>query len=281
MDYDDFLRHICPMLDLNWRKYRRRAARRGVQARIRELGLPGYAAYLDVLIADSAEARALPDRMLVTVSRFFRERDRWRILSERVLPVLACEAQRAGPSGIGAGFPGKDAQALVKAWSVGACGGEEPYTLSMVWLSWEAGGRQDAAVDILATDIDPDSLERARTADYQGSSLREVPSAARDRWFRQIGPDSWHVTEAARRPVRFWRHHLLDDLPPPASDLILCRYLAFTYFIGDRRRRAVERLAAASRPGGALMVGAKEDPGGSLEGLFQPWPEAPGVYRRL
>ena len=110
--------------------------------------------------------------------------------------------------------------------------------------------------------------------------LREVPAGLRERWFEHIGPDVWRLSEEVRQTVRFRRDHLLDDPPPRERDLVLCRYLAFTYFTARRRRLAVERLATALREGGALVLGAKEDPGSSLDGFFEPWPDAPGVYRR-
>lgn len=72
----------------------------------------------------------------------------------------------------------------------------------------------------------------------------------------------------------------MTDPPPPDIDLLLCRYLVFTYYERERRRRAVERLHQALRPGGALMIGAKERlDAGALE-LLDPWPGVEGVYRK-
>jgi chemotaxis protein methyltransferase CheR len=38
MRFDDFLQEACPPLDLEWRKYRRRAARHRVNARLAGIG---------------------------------------------------------------------------------------------------------------------------------------------------------------------------------------------------------------------------------------------------
>ena len=118
MDFDDFLRAVCPSLDLQWRKYRRRAARYRVLGRIRELGLEDFPSYLKYLENHPEESDTLADRMLVTVSRFFRDRACWLRLADEVLrPGLAAGG---GP---------------YRAWSTGCCGGEEPYTLGMLWRS--------------------------------------------------------------------------------------------------------------------------------------------------
>jgi chemotaxis protein methyltransferase CheR len=55
LEYDAFLKEACPPLDLAWRKYRRRAARRRVRDRMRELGLVDYRAYLDILRKNGEE----------------------------------------------------------------------------------------------------------------------------------------------------------------------------------------------------------------------------------
>ncbi len=91
MRFDQFLKEACPPLDLEWRKYRRRAARHRVEERMAELGLPDYAAYLEWLRCDTVEAAGLAERMRITVSRFFREHGRWESLRQTVLPRILLE----------------------------------------------------------------------------------------------------------------------------------------------------------------------------------------------
>lgn len=258
MTFDDFLKAAAPPLDLAWRKYRRRAARHRVEARLRELGLDGFAGYLERLQADPREAAELADRMRVTVSRFFRERRTWESLTEEVMPALL----RTKP-------PGKPS----RLWSVGCCGGEEPYTMALLWREHFA----PQPVDILATDIDSASLQRARAATYLESSLREVPAALRQRYFRPYD-HRWRLEEAVSRMVRFAVHNIMVDPLPAGYDLICCRYLVFTYYQGERRRAAARRLWLTLRPGGALLVGRREHLGTAAE-LFSPWPGIPGVFR--
>ncbi|GAB4264677.1 MAG: hypothetical protein Kow0092_16520 [Deferrisomatales bacterium] len=263
MDYDAFLRAACPALDLQWRKYRRRSARRRVQARIAELGLTGFEAYLERLASDPEEARRFPDRARVTVSRFFRERDRWEALFARVVPQLVAARGEEGP---------------FRVWSAGCCNGEEPYTFAILWAERIAPAHPRMALEVIATDIDPEVLARARAGRYPEGALREVPVDLRRRWFSRRGRE-WAIHPRVARPVAFRVHHLLDD-PPPRADLALCRYLAFTYYRGARRQAAARRLWEALPPGGALVIGRKEGLGPAEERWFEPWPGAPGVFRR-
>jgi chemotaxis methyl-accepting protein methylase len=262
--FDAFLQQACPPLDLAWRKYRRRSARRQVDERMRTLGLHTYAAYLERLRADPAEAAGLADLMHVTVSRFVRDRQRWPPLAERVIPELI----RARPPG-----------GRVRAWSVGCCNGEEPYSLAILWLEQVRPGWPETRLEVIATDIDEAALERARRGVYAAGSLRELGPELRERWFNRRG-GIWRVDDRVRRHVVFEQSNLMNDPPPRDVDLVLCRYLVFTYYEGERRRRAVERLGEALRPGGALMIGAKEYLDAAALECFDSWPGVEGVYRK-
>jgi chemotaxis protein methyltransferase CheR len=261
--FDRFLQEACPPLDLEWRKYRRRAARHRIEARLKELALPDFAAYLERLRRDPVEAAGLAERMAVTVSRFYRERERWEILRQKVLPGILEKMGTKEP---------------LRLWSAGCCGGEEPYTLALLWLANFHRGQPDRPVEILGTDADAPSLERARRALYRAGSLREVPPEIRQRYFRRE-KDQWLLEGPVRAMVDFVERDLMDDSPSDPFDLVCCRYLAFTYYRGRRLLEAARRLRGALRPGGALMIGRKEELGAAAE-LFEPWPGAVGVFRR-
>lgn len=260
--FDDFLKQACPPLDLQWRKYRRRAARHGVSARMAELRLGDYEQYLDRLHRDPEEAESLPTHMRITVTRFFRESQRWEVLGEKVLPELL----------------ERTPDAPVKAWCVGCCGGEEPYTLALLWLSELQQSYPGRRLEILATDIDNASLKRAQLALYTRGCLREVPPKILQKWFRQQG-GLQGLDDRLRQRIAFRRHDFMADPPPKHCDLVLARYLPFTYYRGERLHLAARRLWQALRPGGALMIGRKETLGAEAEGFFTPWPQAAGIYR--
>jgi len=264
MDYDHFLREVCPRLDLRWRKYRRRSARRRVESRFRELGLAGFEEYCELLKRNATETAGLADGMRVTVSRFFRERGQWDLLLDRVLPGVLASGEPDRP---------------FRVWSAGCCGGEEPYTLAILWLEQVSSPSHGRTLDILASDIDPDSLERASFAVYDPGTLREVPAPIRDRWFVREGP-GWRLGSQPKNMVRFVRHNLIEDPPPEGMDLVLCRYLAFTYYGGERRHRAAHRIWTALRPQGALMIGRKEGLGPRELELFGRWVGAEGFFRK-
>lgn len=265
MTYDQFLREACPGLELNWRKYRRRSARRRVEGRMAELGIEDFGSYLSQLRDDPEEALGLPDLMRVTVSRFLREKKAWDELASVALPsVLA----------------GKPAGDTLRAWSAGCCGGEEPYSLALLWLGGLGEHYPDIRLDILATDIDDAALDRAGEGKYARGSLAEVPAAAIERWFRRHD-GLWSVDDSVRRLVRFERHNLMAGPLPDGIDLVLCRYLAFTYYSGGRLLSAAERIHRTLNPGGLLMLGLRESLPMAARGLFVPVHGTGCIFRRV
>ena len=264
MTFDRFLQEAALLEGLAWRKYRRRSARHGVELRIKELGLDGFDAYLDLLRSDPEETSRLADLMRVTISRFFREQEEWRTLADKVLPALLAGKTDAEPC---------------QAWSAGCCGGEEPYTLAMVWLENIAALHPGSALEIIASDIDEASLERAGAARYHSSSLREVPPDTRARFFRQER-GLWSLAGAVKGLVRLERRNVMSGPLPSGMDLVLCRYLAFTYYRGERLLAATARLWEALRPGGVLMVGKKERLCGPESAYFEKMQGSDGFYRR-
>jgi chemotaxis protein methyltransferase CheR len=241
VDFDRFLQKICPLLDLEWRKYRRRSARHRIEVRIKELGLNDYDSYLKRLEAEPSEAAGITDLMRVTVSRFFRDRTCW--------------------------------------ISAGSCGGEEPYSVALMWLEYLQPLFPGHTINILATDIDKASLERARKGIYRDGSIREIPSEILMRWFSR-GNGLWRLDGRVKGLVRFEETNLMSEEPPSGMDLVLCRYLVFTYYLGKRRSEAAKRLWDALRPGGALMIGKKEALDFSSQQLFKQWLDVECIFRK-
>jgi chemotaxis protein methyltransferase CheR len=89
--------------------------------------------------------------------------------------------------------------------------------------------------------------------------------------------DDGCLRTAYREPVEFRRQDLRTAAPTGPFDLVLCRNIVFTYFAERLQAEIGHRLARSLWPGGALVVGAHEEP--ALDEL-EPWPQARGVWRR-
>ena len=265
MDFDEFLKTIGPDLDLVWRKYRRKSARKKVIQRIHLLGLKGYGDYLAYLRTHPEEAEDIAHTMAVTVSRFFREKTCWEQLITKILPVLI--QQRTNTR--------------IRIVSAGCCGGEEPYTMALIWKEYFEKTFPEVTPAILGIDLDDTSLLRASKAIYHQRSLREVPPELIRKWCIPEKGNMFRIKSEITSMVRFAKKTLFNHPLPKDQDLILCRYCFFTYFKGDRRLQAAQAIGRALRPGGILMIGQKDLLSRTEQQLFTPWPKTNCFFRKV
>lgn len=265
-DCTAFLQWALPQVELRWpgfRRVRRQVCRR-LKARLRELGLDGFAAYSARLEADPSEWRVLDQACRITISRFFRDRGVFEVLRRQVLPEIAETARRERRG--------------ARAWSAGCASGEEPYTLKILWDLEIAPAVPGVPLSIVASDVDEVMLERARRGGFEASSLRELPPDLVDQAFDRIGP-LYCVKPGHRQGVEFVAQDLRAEAPEGPFDLILCRNLAFTYFAEPLQRRVLAALVERLRPHGWLAIGTHERLPGDTPDLT-PLAHAPQLLQR-
>ncbi len=201
-------------------------------------GFPSLLDYYYSLKYDDPRAEridALVDAVVVGETYFFRELPGL----ARVIEVVRERAAEGSSTRI---------------WCAACATGEEPLTLAA--LAAEAGLLDH--VQLLASDVSPRHLGRARAGRYSRRALRSRPEGMPP-WIRPEG-DLVVVDPRLRAAVRWERVNLVDDEAARALgafDVILCRNVLI-YFADATARRVVERLTRGLAPGGVLLVGASE-----------------------
>jgi chemotaxis protein methyltransferase CheR len=267
-DCTAFLQEALPRLGLRWagfRRVRRQVCRR-LDRRLRALGLESLDAYRAWLARHPEEWEVLDGLCRVTISRFWRDRAVFDALGARLLPELAALARARG-------------DAELRAWSAGCASGEEAWSLALLW-QLELGDRPpQPSLRVIGTDLDTHLLERAATAVYPASSLREIPAGLRARAFERCG-DAYRLRSALRMGVEFRPGDVRRQAPADRGPfhLVLCRNLAFTYFDAAVQREVLERIADTLVPDGALLVGSHERLPSDAH-RFVPDPSVRGAYR--
>jgi chemotaxis protein methyltransferase CheR len=253
-DCTAFLQWALPRADLRWpgfRKVRNQVCKR-LRARMRDLGLDDYSAYRARLESDPSEWRVFDECCHITISRFFRDRGIFDVVRRVVLRDIAARAGREG----------RDAQ----AWSAGCASGEEPYTLKILWDVEIAAQCPGVSLSIVATDIDKTMLVRAHEGCFEPTSLHELPPSLVARAFDQDGA-RYCVKPQHRENIRFLDQDLRTEMPAGGFDLILCRYVAFTYFAVALQRTVLTRMLERLRPQGYLVIGTHEQLPGDIPEL--------------
>ncbi len=260
-----FLESALPRLGLRWSAFRRnkRQVCRRLRTRLRSLGLPDPRAYAEYVERHPDEWSVLEALCTVTISRFYRDRAVFDSLAHVVLPTLARELPTGQP---------------IRVWSAGCASGEEPYSIALIWELEVGVDHPGREFQVLATDRDPQLLERAAVGCYRRSSLRELPAAWIERAFASAG-EGWRLDTALRRSVTFQRQDLRETLPEGPFDLILCRNLAFSYFEVAAQRALLVQLIDRLGPTGFLVLGLDEALPDAA--CFEELPQSKFIWRRV
>lgn len=264
-DCTAFLQWALAQRDFRWlgfRKVRRQVCKR-LNRRIRELGLEDFVAYRRRLEADPAEWRAFDECCPITISRFYRDRSVFEALRRLALPDIAARAACE--------------RRATRIWSVGCASGEEPYTLKIIWDSDIAPSFPDTPVAILATDIDETALARAHRGCFEPTSLRELPSHLVALAFDRVGA-LYCIKPKHREGIEFLKQDLRRETPGVRFDLILCRYVAFTYFADALQRQVLMSLTHRLAAHGYLVIGTHERLP-SVEPALEPLPGTPQIFK--
>jgi chemotaxis protein methyltransferase CheR len=187
-----------------------------IKKRARVLGLEGVGAYRAWLASHDDEWGELDAICRVTISRLYRDAPAMERLARDILP----RARRV--------------------WSAGCASGEEPYTIALL----------APRVEIVATDVDAELVERAKRAEFGESSLRELPLDLRARFAAE--------RDALRARITFLVQDLRKEAPAGPFDLVLCRNVAFTYFDVPLQREVLARIRSVLAPTGELVIGKGE-----------------------
>ena len=235
---------LLAFLNYSWDGYRK--VRKGVKKRVarhmQELGCRNMDHYLARLEADPGLRAECRRQMTVSVSRFFRDLRLWEILEACVLPELTAQPPET-----------------VKVWSAGCAGGEEVYSFRILWETFTAKCSTPPRLKMIATDLAPQYLERAKKGIYPAGALRDADAERRSDWFFNVKKDRYIVRPWVKNGIDWRVQDLLTD-PPPAEDLdlVFLRNSLLTYYLPDLSEKPLQRVINALRPGGFLVIGAKE-----------------------
>ncbi|WP_231934082.1 CheR family methyltransferase [Bordetella bronchialis] len=209
--------------------------------RLRSLGRGDFASYLDRLEASPAdpEWEEFVNALTTNLTAFFREAHHFPILAKFA-------AERPQP---------------VSIWCCAASTGEEPYSIAITLM--EALGARAASASVLATDIDTNVLQRARTAVYPFERVAKIEEARLKRFFlkgKGAAAGQVRVRPEVAGMVRFEPLNLLaPDWPIQEKfDAIFCRNVMI-YFDKPTQARILERFAPLLKPGGLLFAGHSEN----------------------
>jgi len=149
----------------------------------------------------------------------------------------------------------------IKIWSAACSTGEEPYTLSIILLEM-LDEPEEWEIQILASDINTEVLQKARAGLYEGRSVRDVPPEYLEKYFTKRD-DKYLINLNVKKPVSFRRINLADRNEMSSvsgCDFIFCRN-CLIYFDDESRKSVLSNFYESLNPGGFIFLGHSESVG--------------------
>ena len=201
------------------------------------------------------------EAMMNNESYFFRDRVPFDRLGDTVVPDL---------------LRTRTLRKKIRIWCAAASTGQEPYSVAM-----QLDQRAELAgwrVEIVATDISGDAIDRAKAGLYsQFEVQRGLPIQMLMQHFEEVA-GQWRIVERLRNRVDFQTINLLTDFSRLGQfDVVFLRNVLI-YFDRDTKLDVLARVRESLAPDGYLLLGAAETMVG-LGDLFKMVPETRALYR--
>jgi two-component system CheB/CheR fusion protein len=245
--------------------YKNNAISRRIERRmsVHQFGsLPRYVRYLQ---ENPQEVDLLYKELLIGVTNFFRDSALFDFLRDKAVPRLLQDRPQDCP---------------LRVWNPGCSTGEETYSLAIVFKECleGLGSGESPAIQVFATDIDHDAIEKARQGTFSASIAADVSADRLARFFLREG-DGYRIKKEVRDRVIFAPQNVLADPPFTKLDMLCCRNLLI-YVNAQTQKKLLTLMHYALNPGGLLVLGTAESVGG-LEHLFSPLDQKWKVFQRI
>ncbi len=144
-------------------------------------------------------------------------------------------------------------------WVAGCASGEEAYSIAIILQEYMEEHGFQVNVQIFATDLDEDAIQRARAGLYAGDISEDVGSERLDRFFLKKN-DHYRVSPHIREKIVFAPQSIIKDPPFTRMDLICCRNFLI-YLDTEIQKRVLPLFHYSLNPGGILFLGSSESIG--------------------
>jgi two-component system CheB/CheR fusion protein len=240
--------------------YRRIERRMGLHA------LTDIADYIRYLRKNPQESQLLFKELLIGVTSFFRNPAAWEQLRDEAIPELLSAYPEGG---------------TLRAWSVGCSTGEEAFSLAIAFKEALENLRptRHFALQIFATDLDKDAIDKARAGLYPDNIRADVSEERLQKFFVKFEHGGFCVRKEIRETVIFAPQNLVMHPPFTKLDIVICRNLLI-YLDAELQRKLMPLFHFSLNAGGMLLLGSSETVGQATD-LFAALPGKSRLYRRL
>lgn len=234
--------------------YKKNTVYRRIERRMSIHQIDKITSYVRYLQENPQEVELLFKELLIGVTSFFRDPEAWELLQKEVISKLL-EKRPAG--------------GVLRAWSAGCSTGEEAYSLAMAFKETleQVHPPGNFSLQIFATDLDSDAIDRARAGVYPANIAADISSERLRRFFIKE-QDGYRVGKEIREMVTFATQNVIMDPPFTKLDILLCRNLLI-YLTQELQKKLMPLFHYSLNRDGVLFLGSAESVG-TFTNLYAP-----------
>ena len=215
---------------------------------ITQLGLSSFTQYYELLLKDKNTeiTKNFMDRISTNHTFFMRESSHFEYLKNYVLPKIEKRHNNT-----------KD----IRLWCAGCSSGEEAYTLQIL-LQEYFENKPGWNLEILATDISNNVLNKAYKGVYPKESIDDIPSQWKLKYFSKYTDFDIVAKPILKNNITFTRFNFIEDAFKfrKAFQVIFCRNVMI-YFDSPTRNSLIKKFYSVTESGGYLFIGQSESIG--------------------
>lgn len=234
-DYEVFKKNINNLVNIDLDYYKERQMLRRITSLMKRNGFDNFHDYFNKLKNDKFLLDQFVNYITINVSEFYRNMSQWEILERDILPKM-----------IG------DKKQPLHIWSSACSTGEEPYSLAMLLTKYYNINE----INILATDIDTNVLEKAKIGIYSERAIKNIPANLLNNYFERVDK-SYKIKDEIKKCVKFEKMDLLKDPFPRNIDLLICRNVMI-YFTNEAKDLLYKKFYNSLSENGVFFVGSTE-----------------------
>lgn len=148
----------------------------------------------------------------------------------------------------------------IRLWSAASSSGPEPYSIAMS-VCEGLKNYKSYDVKILATDIDTNMLDKAKSGEYEERLLENIPSSYATKYVVKNSRKDTKGTmcDELKNLLTFKQLNLMHQWPMKGPfDFVFCRNVVI-YFDKPTQIELFKKISSLMRPGGILYIGHSEN----------------------
>ncbi len=244
--------------------YKKNTLFRRIERRMNIHQIDKIARYIRFLQENPNEIDILFKELLIGVTNFFRDAAVWEKLKESVFPDL---------------FDRLPNSYTIRAWITGCSTGEEAFSLAIIFKEAYEKVKlsKNLTLQIFATDIDSDAIEKARKGIFGSNILIHVLPERINQFFIKE-ENSYRINNTIREMVVFAPHNVIKDPPFTKLDFLFCRNLLI-YMEPELQKKLMSLFHYSLNQNGIMILGSAENEN-SQDNQFTPVDAKLKIYKR-